>query len=363
MLDLKLRELGSGYASEVDTVDERTWCQLLGRFDDANIYQAWSYDEVRCGRHNISHLLLRDRGKIVAVAQSRIVKLPLVSIGIAYVRWGPLWRLRQTKTDVEVFRQVIRALRNEYAYRRGLVIRLFPVLFETNSPCFEAIIKEEGFSTVGGQSRSRTILMDITPSLKDLNEGMRPHWKRELKIAERKGLEIVEGTGDELFESVIQIHQEMVSRKKFVEGNDINQFRLMQARLPDHLKMRVMVCRSNSGICAGVICSAIGSTAIYLFGATSNTGMKANGSYLLHWKLIEQLKKDGCRVYDLNGINPESNPGTYKFKNDLAGKHGKDACLLGRFESYDNGVSYLCIKWVERLGAFFRRLRKAHGNV
>lgn len=360
MLDLKPRELDSGYASEVDTVDERTWCQLLGRFADANIYQTWSYDEVRCGRQNISHLLLRNKGEIVAIAQSRIVVLPLVSIGMAYVRWGPLWRLRQTKADVEVFCQVIRALRNEYACRRGLVVRLFPVLFETDSPCFGAILKEEGFSTIGEQPRSRTILMDITPSLKDLYEGMRPHWKRELKIAERKGLEIVEGTGDELFESVIQIHQEMVSRKKFVEGNDINQFRLMQARLPEPFKMRVMLCRSSAGVCAGLIWSAIGSTAIYLFGATSNIGMKANGSYLLHRKLLEQLKKDSCTVYDLNGINPESNPGTYKFKNDLAGKHGKDACFLGRFESYDNGVSYLCIKWVERLGAFYQRLRKTH---
>jgi len=357
LLDLRLRELGSGYSSEVDTVDEGMWCQLLGRFDDANIYQTWSYDEVRCGRQNISHLLLRDKGEIVAVAQSRIIKLPLVKVGIAYIRWGPLWRLRQTKANVEVFRQVIRALRNEYGCRRGLAVRLFPLLFETDLTYFGTILQEEGFSSTGTQSRSRTILMDITPSLKDLYEGMRPHWKRELKIAERKELEIVEGTGDELFESVIEIYKEMLSRKKFVEGNDINQFRLMQAKLPEHLKMRIMLCRSRSGVCAGLIWSAIGSTALYLFGATSNIGMKANGSYLMHWKLLEQIKKDGCTVYDLNGINPQANPGTYKFKNDLAGKYGKDVCFLGRFESHVNVFSYLCVKWSERLEAFTRNLK------
>jgi len=363
MHELKVKELRSGYASEVDTVDEHTWCQLLERFDDANIYQTWSYDEVRFGRRNISHLLLKNHGEIVAIAQSRIVKLPFINIGIAYIRWGPLWRLRQSKTEVEVFRQMIRALRNEYASRRSLVLRLLPVLFDTDPAGFVAILKEEGFSSLGAQTRSRTILMDITPSLKDLYAGMRPHWKRELKIAERKRLEVVEGTGDELFGSVIEIHKEMVSRKRFVEGNDINQFRVMQARLPEHLKMRIMICKSTAGICAGLIWSAIGNTALYLFGATSNIGMKSNGSYLLQWKLIEQLKKDGCTVYDLNGINPEKNPGTYKFKSDLAGEHGKDVYFLGRFESHCNGLSHLCIKWIEKLGVFYRGLWITPGNV
>lgn len=354
MRGLRTNELRTGYEFEVDTVDERTWCQLLERFDDANIYQTWSYDQVRFGRQNISHLILKDRGRVVAIAQSRIIRVPLVSIGIAYIRWGPLWKQRHTTADVETFRQMVRALRIEYAGRRGLVVRLFPILFHADEPSLGAILKDEGFSSVGSHSRSRTILMDITPSLDDLYQGMRPHWKRELKIAERKGLEIVEGTGDELFQAVIDTHEEMVARKKFKEGNDINQFRLMQTELPENLKMRVMICRSSAGICAGVIWSAMGRTALYLFGATSNIGMKSNGSYLLQWKLIEQLKKEGLAAYDLNGINPEMNPGTYKFKNDLAGKYGQDVWFAGQFESHVSCLTFRFIKGVEACTGFYR---------
>src|SRR5436189_1342 len=83
--------------------------------------------------------------------------------------------------------------------------------------------------------------------------------------------------------------------------------------------MKIMLCKSGDEHCAGLVCSAIGKTAIYLFGATSNAGMKSRGSYLLHWKLIEWLKQNRFSVYDLHGINPVRNPGTYKFKNDLAG--------------------------------------------
>ena len=68
MIERGMRELDAGYAAEVDAMDEQTWCQILQLFDDANIYQTWAYEAVRCGRENVSHLSLRRRGDIVAIA-------------------------------------------------------------------------------------------------------------------------------------------------------------------------------------------------------------------------------------------------------------------------------------------------------
>lgn len=291
------------------------------------------------------------------MAQARIAKLPLIKAGIAYVRWGPLWRKGSTEPNVDVFRQIIRALRNEFSCNRGLVLRLFPIIYDDDPPCFSTILAEEGFLSSGKEPRSRTILMDIAPSLDDLRSGMNAHWKRELKVAERKNLEILDGSDDELFGTFIEIYNEMVSRKRFAEGNDINQFRSMQAILPEKLKMKIMLCKSGTDVCAGAVYSAIGKTALYLFGATSNKGMKSNGSYLLQWRLIESLKKTGHAVYDLNGINPILNPGTYKFKNDLAGKHGRDVYFLGRLDSHVNALSYSCVEAAESVHSAYRTFR------
>ena len=186
---------------------------------------------------------------------------------------------------------------------------------------------------------------------------MKAHWKRELKRAERNDLAVIQGSDDELFGTFIDMYKETVSRKRFAEGNDINQFRLMQAQLPDNLKMKIMLCRSSTGVCAGLVCSTIGKAAVYLFGATSNIGMKSNGSYLLQWTLIERLKKDGCAVYDLNGISPARNPGTHRFKCDLAGVHGKDVYFMGRFDSQAGVLSHSCVKCAEMLRAIYRRFR------
>jgi lipid II:glycine glycyltransferase (peptidoglycan interpeptide bridge formation enzyme) len=362
----KMRALGPGYTSEVDTVNEQRWCQILQEFDDANIYQTWSYAAVISGRRNMSHLILRKNDEITAVAQARIAKLPFISVGIAYIRWGPLWRRRATKVNVDTFRQAVRALRNEFVCKRGLVLRLFPLLFDEDDSGFAAMLAEEGFASRGEATRSRTILMDLSPPIDKLRAGMRPHWKRQLKVAERNQLEVIEGSQDELFEAFIDIYKEMVSRKNFVEPNDIRQYRLMQSQLPANLKMKILLCRSGEGVCAGLVCSIIGNNAVFLFGATSNAGIKSRGSYLLHWKLIEKLKKYHISIYDLNGINPIKNPGTYKFKNDLGGTNSKDVYFLGRFDAHTSVLSHWCVKCGEMLSMIHqscRELTKAAHNL
>ena len=353
-----MHALGPGYTSEVDTVEERTWYQILQEFDDANIYQTWSYATVNHGRRNMSHLILRKKGDVAAIAQARIAKLPFIKAGIAYIRWGPIWRGGGNTPNADTFRQAVRALRNEFVCKRGLVLRLFPLLFNDDPPCFSAILAEEGFSLSANQTRARTILMDLCAPLEQLREGTRPHWKRELKIAERIGLEVVEGAEDEIFEVFISIYEEMVSRKKFITSNDIDQFRSIQARLPEKFKMKIMLCKSRDRVCAGLVYSAIGKTAIYLFGATSNAGRKTSGSYLLQSRLVERLKQDGVAVYNLNGINPVTNPGTYKFKSDLAGKNGRDVYFLGRFDSRPGPLRYLCVKCGDAVKIVYQKLRE-----
>ncbi len=352
------RGLDAGYTSEVDTVDAVAWHQALREFTDANIYQTWPYAEVMSGRYNMSHVILRKNGTVAAVAQARIARIPVLNAGIAYVLWGPLWQRRGAAEDVAVFRQMVRAMRAEYVRKRGLNLRLFPVLFDRQASLFLPLLEEEGFLIEQSRSRSRTILMDVTPSMEELREGMKAHWKRELKVAEKGRLEILEGSGEAQLTDFIEIYREMVARKHFVEPNDINKFRLIQARLPEDMKMKVLLCRSDEGICAGIITSAIGKMAVYLFGATSNAGMKSRGSYLLQWKSLAKFKQGGVTVYDLNGINPENNPGSYKFKSDLAGKYGTDAFFLGRFDAPGSLLSRVCIQGGDMVRAKIRQARE-----
>jgi lipid II:glycine glycyltransferase (peptidoglycan interpeptide bridge formation enzyme) len=352
----KIRPLAAGYHAEFDSIDEPTWCQLVTGFDDGNIYQTWPYGAVVGGRRNMGHLVLKRNGEAVAVAQARIKKLPVVGLGIAYIHWGPLWRRTGSQGDAEVFRQAVRALRNEFVCRQHLTLRLFPIVFANDAVDFNSILAEEGLASVGEESRGRTILMDLAPPLGDVREGLSAHWKRELKVADKQNLEFLEGTGPDLFDRFIAMYKEMVSRKKFLEPNDIYQFKQIQHQLPEPLKMRVLLCESAGVPSAGAIYSLVGNSAIYLFGATSNAGMKSRGSYFLQWKIVEALKRDGASIYNLNGINPEKNAGTYKFKNDLAGKNGRDVFYSGRFDGHSSSFNQFCIEMGDKLRKSRRQL-------
>ena len=354
----KLQSLATGYTVEVDAVSEQSWTELLSQFDDGNIYQTWSYGQVIAGLRNLSHLILRKDGVVVAIAQARVKKLAVLNLGIAYVHWGPVWQGKASEADPEIFRQAVRALRNEFVGKRGLSLRMFPCIFEGQRGELGAILADEGLSSLSSDAKGRTILMDVRPSLQDLREGMNAHWKRELKVADRNQMEIREGTDSKLFAEFIDIYKEMVSRKKFVEPNDIHQFSEIQSLLPEHLKMRVMLCGFGTETSAGVIYSAIGNSAIYLFGATSNTGMKSRGSYALQWKAVERLRTQGVSIYNLNGINPVANPGTYKFKNDLAGKNARDVFYCGRFEAHSGAIGRFGVGLGEFLRTSPRKLKQ-----
>jgi lipid II:glycine glycyltransferase (peptidoglycan interpeptide bridge formation enzyme) len=364
MLGGKTRALDPGYTSEIDSVDEAAWGRILEEFEDANIYQTWSYGEVVNGSRNNSHLTLKKNGVVVAAAQVRVVKIPLLKFGIAYVRWGPIWQHRASLTDEANFSQILRALRNEFVCKRGLILRIFPILFSEETTPFSKILADEGFGFLEDDRPGQTILVDLSHSLEEFRSGLGRNWRRNLKAAEANTFEILEGTGDELFGSFIEIYQDMVARKKFAIPNDINQYRAMQARSSEKFKMQIMICKSEGRPCAGLIWSELGKIGIELFAATNEVGTQTKGSFLLRWKLVEKLKNHNLPLYNLNGINPLKNPGGYKFKTELAGKNGKEIYYLGKFDSSASVLNRFCVEQAESLRKSIRNLKHhAKSNV
>jgi len=120
----------NGYRVSVDETPEDEWNALLPLFDDASIYQTWAYGAVRWGEKQLSHLVLRKNAAVVGMAQVRVIRVPLIGSGIAYIRWGPLYRLRGSISHGEALVALMEAIREEYANRRGLMVRILPNIFQ-----------------------------------------------------------------------------------------------------------------------------------------------------------------------------------------------------------------------------------------
>ena len=346
----------TGLDLRVDKTSESEWSDWIHEFSDTNFYQSWAYGAVSWGDGQLSHLSLHDRGRPVAIAQLRLVRIPMLPAGVAYLRWGPSVRRKDEPWSPDLYRATIQALVKEYAQRRGLLLRIVPNVFAEDPHATEAgkILAEHGFAPDDSAPPYRTIRVDVSPEPAQIRKNLDQKWRNQLNGAERNGLTVTEGTGDELYAQFLRLYDEMMDRKRFDTSVDPEEFRRIQARLPEPSKMLIAVCSKDSVPLCALVGTSIGDTGIYLLGATSNEGMKSKGSYLLHWGMINRLRERGCRWYDLGGVNPDTNPGVYHFKKGFG---GHECLMLGRFERSGSLVSNTAVRAAEGLKSSIARVK------
>jgi lipid II:glycine glycyltransferase (peptidoglycan interpeptide bridge formation enzyme) len=339
MID-KTYSLGNGYTAEVDAIDKNEWTEILQTFSDATLYQTWSYAKIHWNENNLSHLILKKDNCIVAAVQIYTMKIPFLDVGIAYANRGPLWRTRNKEINPEVFQQMIRILRKEYAIKRKLLLRITPNEVKTGDNIIGAIAAEEGFQRQPSLQPYKTLHINLSQLPEELMEGLHKKWREKLRRAERNNLEIIEGTDDRLYDDFSALFHEMHARKKFVSFLDIDEFRAIQDDLSDVHKIKIMTCRSGGELVAALLWSAIGDTGISIFSATGNKGLKSHGAYLLRWRMLERLKEQGCQFMDQGGVSLHENSGGYYFKKGMG---GTEVSYVGSFDVCESKIWLLTV--------------------
>ena len=328
---------------EVDRATQEEWSGMLDCFEDANIYQTWSYGSVRWGRKNLSHLILKRNGDVVAMAQLRIVRPTKLNFGMAYLRWGPLCHRRGRELDAEVAMRMAQALREEYVRHRGLLLQILPNAFvgTQRGTLFRSAFHSFTQEASTPANLYRTFALDLTPSLDELRKHLDKKWRNQLTRSEKNGLTVIANTGIAAYGIFCHMYAQMLKRKAFETTVDIEEFGRIQESLPETQRMRILICEQNGVPVAGIVASAMGDTGIYLLGATSDDGLNSKGAYLLQWTMIQWLKENGFKSYDLGGIDPEGNPGVYSFKKGFS---GADVSKLSPFVACDNVVSSTIVR-------------------
>lgn len=336
---------------EIDDIAKQAWDELIKSFNDASIYQSWSYGAVRWGQKNCSHIVMKSDGQPLAVAQVRLFTMPIVGPYAAYVSRGPLWRRKGMAKDYNILRQILRCLYKEYVEKRRCLLRV-----NLNEAENESIVKElkaEGFRRQLYAPKDHTIQLSLDSSLSELKKGLYKRWREKLRRAERNGLSLFEGNGLDLYDKYIKLYRELRERKRFCSGADIYQCRRIQQYLPDDFKMKILLCTYKEKPVSGLVYSNIGDTGIPIFSATGHEGLKLHGSYWLRWIMLERLKEDGCRILDQGGVDKQSNPGSYKFK---AGMGGHEVIRMGSFEAVNNNLMKYINDHIERAKSSSRKI-------
>ena len=350
-----MKPLDAGYAADVDSVDKNAWHGLLNEFDDASFFQTWSYGAVCWGERALSHLLLRKDGRVVAGVQLRLVHIPMVKAGVAYVTSGPMWRRKSDPADRRHLQNMIRALYNEYAVQRRLYLQILPRTFFASEADIRDVYREECFSW--RPDEQQTVYVNLSPSLDEIKRNMRKQWRQTLRRTEKQPIEIVVGSDEEAGSEAIRIIEEMKARKRYVEYGEMTRMIDVQKDLPESLKLVIALCKYEGSPVAVLGWFPGGVIGFPFIAATGNRGLELSASYPLFWRMIEYYKNRGFAYCDLGGVNAEKNRGGFIFKTGLAGDKGEVRSYIGKFEAAESIISLAGFRALFSLRSGYRAAR------
>jgi hypothetical protein len=333
---------GSPFDIEVDSISPAEWDQALSDFDDGH------YEQAACtgGGKNASHLVLRENGKVIAGAQVAIYALPGLGRGLALVRFGPFWRRHGQPVSPDIYQAAISALVAEYCERRGhcLVVRPRP------NPEFFAVesqmLSDLGFVVRRSLPAPARYCADVSLDENAQLANFDQKWRYNLRQAQKNNFDI--RLCDTAAEVAVfrQVHEDMTARKSLDSAarGMIDSLEGL-TRLPDAIRMRVILVRHEDRPIAGATVGIVGDTAFYVLGATNHMALKLKAGYAMQWWIMRWLSTQNIRWYELGGTG---DPGIRQFKKGLIGKRGV-VLETGEYDKWTENSARIATDIVYRL--------------
>ena len=177
----------------------------------------------------------------------------------------------------------------------------------------------------------------------DLLKGMNQLWRRNIKKADKVGVQVVSGTRADLAR-FHELYLVTAARDHFTP-RPLSYFETMWDALTgeDADRMRVYLATHDGDLVAATTFIRVGSRAWYSYGASSNDKREVRGSNAIQWRMIRDARDAGARVYDLRGITPgvgagDPELGLIQFK---VGTGGEAYSYVGEWDLPLNRALYL----------------------
>jgi len=176
---------------------------------------------------------------------------------------------------------------------------------------------------------------------------MKPKTRYNIRLAERKGVTVREGTEEDV-QTFYRLSQVTSLRDDFPIHKEQYYLDAYRTFVPAGLA-RLFMAEYGGEPLAGLMAFAFGRTAWYMYGASSNRQRNLMPNHLLQWSAIQWAKARGCETYDFWGIPDEI--GLDPSQADVAHERSDGLWGVYRFKEGFGGsiVRYLgaydCVYW------------------
>ncbi len=164
-----------------------------------------------------------------------------------------------------------------------------------------------------------SFLLDISKSEEALLAAMHQKTRYNLRLAEKKGVKIVEDNSEKGFEEYWKLTEETTKRQKFFAHTKKYHHQMWQTMIANGKGHLFKAVYEGETLTTWVLFE-LNNVLYYPYGASTNTHREVMANNLMMWEAIRLGKKQGCTMFDLWGsLGPEpdtSDPwyGFHKFK-------------------------------------------------
>lgn len=237
------------------------------------------------------------------VAGAQVLFHPLPRLGflpfsVAYVPKGPLldW---EDGAQVQAFLPAL----YDFCRRRGaLLLKIEPE--QPDAPALSRRLRGLGFHASARAVQPRTTLwLHLRGAEEEWLAAMKPKWRYNVRLAERRGVEVRVGGAEDLplFAALMQATGE---RNHFGVHDPAYYRRFWQLFAPSG-HAALLIAEHAGQPLAALMLAQLAGKAYYLYGASANEGRHLMPNHLLQFRAMRWARAQGCSTYDLWGVPDE----------------------------------------------------------
>ncbi|MEZ5184568.1 MAG: peptidoglycan bridge formation glycyltransferase FemA/FemB family protein [Candidatus Nanopelagicales bacterium] len=148
-------------------------------------------------------------------------------------------------------------------------------------------------------------------SEEDVFAGFNQLWRRNVRKAEKSGVEVTAGTREDLA-LFHPVYVETGARDGFTPRG-LSYFQRMWDAMnaEDPHRLRLYLARHEGEVVAATTLVTVGDHAWYSYGASTTASRNVRPSNAVQWRMITDSMDSGCSVYDLRGISDNLTAGDH----------------------------------------------------
>lgn len=280
--------------SPIAALDAVSWDEFVLAHPHGHLLQtsAWATLKARFGWRDGGVVLLDEDHR--PLAGTLLLLRQVAGLTLAYAPRGPLTNWQDHTLTAELLLQLATSCRREGA----ALLKIEPDLPDT--PANRALLRSYGLrpSPQTIQPRS-TIVLDIHDEHNTILQGMKNKWRYNVRLARRKDVVVREAAAADL-PAISELMQVTGERDGF-SVHSTAYYRAAYELLVPHHGVYLLAEYEGQPLAAIVVC-AVGDTAYYLWGASSDRERNRMPNHALQWAGIQWAKQRGATRYDFWGI-------------------------------------------------------------